>query len=162
VGVVPAFGPQARHLDREGAAGALQTAGAPPESARAVHQINQATQQEIERVRGMQNLNEEQRENLIAAAEAERDRTLKGFLGEDAFGKFTEQRQAQALDSAVTVNMLFDAKGRMQAGREWLIRSPADASFRQTQPDIRSLNGNLERRIFLDYSGSLPEKKKSP
>jgi len=142
--------------------GALQNSGAPPESARAVHQINQATQQEIERVRGMQNLNDEQQKNLIAAAEAERDRTLKGFLGEDAFGKFTEQRQVQGLDSTVPVNMLFDARGKMQVGGEWLFKAPADVSFRQRPQGVRPLNGESERRIFFDYSGSLPDRKKSP
>ncbi|MBM3876245.1 MAG: hypothetical protein FJ386_05940 [Verrucomicrobia bacterium] len=142
--------------------GALQSAGAPAESARTVHQVNQATQQEIERIRAMQNLGEEQRRALVATAEAERDRTLKGFLGEETFGKFTEQRRVMTDTDFFTLNMPFDAKGQPLRAREWIIKSPADATVRRAHDATRLINVEVGQRVFTTEPGSQPEKKKSP
>ncbi|MBI3876392.1 MAG: hypothetical protein HY300_10660, partial [Verrucomicrobia bacterium] len=107
----------------------LQNAGVATEQARTVFQINQASQQEIERIRAQSGLDEEQQKSLIAAAQQDRDKTLRGLLGNDVFDRYqTEQTRSSTQllieDSTVGTAIrarelkLFDAN----ASRELLLR----------------------------------------
>jgi hypothetical protein len=130
--------------------GALQTAGAPPESARTVHQINLATQQELDRIRALPNVGEEQQKALVAAAEQERDRTLRGFLGEQTFTKFNEARAA-TWSQDVIVDRVWTGEARTR------VLFDASGSFKLNLDDAV-----LRRRVFLDVNGVPPDPKKTP
>ncbi len=118
--------------------GALQSVGAPVEQTRTVFQINQASQQEIEHIRAQQGLDEERQKSLIAAAEQDRDKTLRGLLGDDIFNRYQTEREhsaAQVLIDDATMNSAVRVNG------------------------LKLWNTTFLRRFYLDTTGTLPPPK---
>ena len=71
----------------------LEQIGAPVEAVLPIYQINRATEQERQRIRGDTNLTRQERAAAIETVVSQQEESLKKILGEDAFELYQQSRE---------------------------------------------------------------------